>query len=92
MFHQKIFKNEEKFFHIFRPSADPPNPRHISALGLKIKNRKRRPESIIVMTNEHLCKVSGHLVVFIGLKKVPLVSWSKEACNAFHEIFSLRLF
>ena len=40
---------KKNFFHIFHPPAHPPNPRHISALGLKIKNRKREPESMIVM-------------------------------------------
>ena len=45
---KKISKIKKKNFHIFHPPAHPPNPRHISALGLKIKNRKRQPESMIV--------------------------------------------
>ena len=39
---------KKKIFHIFHPPAHSLNPHHTSALGLKIKNRKRQPESMIV--------------------------------------------
>ena len=45
---KKISKMKKKIFHIFHPPAHPLNPCHISTLGLKIKNRKRQPESMTV--------------------------------------------
>ena len=49
-FMKKMKKMKKNFFQIFHPSAHPTNPHHISAWGVKIKNRKRQPESISVMS------------------------------------------
>ena len=43
---KKIEKMKKKNFQIFHPSAHPTNPHLFSAWGVKIKNRKRQPESI----------------------------------------------
>ena len=45
---KKISKIKKNFFDIFHRPAHPLNPCYISAWGLKIKNRKRQPESMIV--------------------------------------------
>ena len=50
---EKNEKIEKKFFSFFRPRfslATPPKPPYISALGVKIENRKRQPKSVIVMS------------------------------------------
>ena len=46
---ENFSKMKKNFFQIFHPPAHPPNPRHISSLGLKIKNPKRQSKSITVV-------------------------------------------
>ena len=47
---KKIGKVKKKFFTFFTLLVTPPKPPYISALGVKIENRKRQPKSIIVMS------------------------------------------